>query len=288
MMMSRRFSIVLGVLAVVALLGIAPAGAQQEGTATTRPAAGTATAKAEKKSTELAERNKKATETAEKKSAALAEKAQTAKTERTANKADFETARKAKSLAKLQTAGAKAIDQRTAAIDEFSTDMSENACVSASSTAKTAVTNGLAASKKNLETQKTALAATTTYDSAKTIVQAVFTDNRVFAHLLPAAKGLCRADGTLTLLTEKITKVIATLKADGKDVATLEAELANAKTSITAAAALYESVLGTPGSTGAKTDLDNAVKNTKTARETLAKISLELKKMVAASEESEE
>jgi hypothetical protein len=281
MTMSRRFSIILGALAVVAMLGIVPAAAEQESTATPRPAAGTATAKAEKKSTELAERNKNATATAEKKSATLAEKAKTAKTERTANRTDFDTARKAKSLAKLQAAGAKAIDQRTAAINEFVADMADNACVSAGSSAKTAVTTGLAASKKNLESQKTALAAATTYDAAKTIVQAIFTDNRVFAHLLPAAKGLCRADGALTLLTDKITKAIATLKADGKDTATLEAQLAEAKIAIKAAEALYESVLKTPGGTGAKADLESAIKNTKSAREALATISSELKKLLA-------
>lgn len=285
--MFRRFSIILGALAVVAVLGVVPAAAEQESTATPRPAASTATAIAEKKATQLAERNKKATETAEKKNATLAEKAKTAKTERTANRTDFETARKAKSLAKLQAAGAKAIEHRITAIDEFVADMTDNACAAAGSSAKTTVTTGLAAAKKNVESQKTALAAATTYDAAKTIVQAIFTDNRVFAHLLPAAKGLCRADGALTLLTDKITKAIAALKADGKDTATLEAQLAEAKISINAAQALYESVLKTPGGTGAKADLENAIKNTKSAREALTTISIELKKLLAALESTD-
>lgn len=281
-----RFSIVLGTVSVVLLLGITPVIAEQEGSPTARPTTATATVKAQQKATEQALRSQKATDTATRKATTEADRAKTAKTERETNKTDFETARQAKSLAKLQAAGTKAIEHRLKAINEFVAAIGENTCAKASTATKSTVTTSLAASKKNLETQKTNLAAATTYDLAKPIVQAIFTDNRVFAHLLPAAKGLCRADGTLTLLTDRITKAIAALKAEGKDVISLETQLAEAKKAITAAVALYETVLKTPGNSGAKTDLENAVKNTKIAREALTTISQELKKLVSTLEKT--
>lgn len=200
-----------------------------------------------------------------------------------ANRDAFEAARlekdTTKRLTKLKEEGAKAIDRRLAAIAEFEKQMgSSGRCAKATAATKATITAALASVKTSLAKQKTDLAAATTYDAAKVIVKAIFEDNRVFAHLLPAAVGLCASDLLSTLTTTKLTAAIAALKKAGYDTTAIEASIATAKTAVASAKTFYEKVVKAPGAATANADLVSATKSMKEAKTAMTAAKTEIEK----------
>ena len=124
-------------------------------------------------------------------------------------------------------------------------------------TQRASLVAGIDSTMTNLETvNRPALAAATTRDTVKAACDAIFTDNRVYAVVIPQLMLTIRADqlgsGHDTLVTKSAEKLAA-----GADTTALNALLATAKTKIDGAQAAVVAV--TPASFNADPDGTKAI-----------------------------
>lgn len=171
---------------------------------------------------------------------------------------EFKTATEAQRLAKLKAYGLRLIEHRLEAISKQEDRISTGKCKTVDAVIRAAINDGLADVETNLNAQKTALNAATTLEEAKTIVQNIIKQNRVFIHLLPAANGACMAQRLIALIDGKITDAVNKLEEAGIDTTAIETKMAAAKTDAQAAYDIYLAILKAPGNEGNKAKMGEA------------------------------
>lgn len=199
------------------------------------------------------------------------------KTERddvTSALADLKNATATDRLAKLIAVGDKVVAARQKALTALQTRLTTGNCSGISTDIKTLINTDVAAVNATLTTQKATIDAATTAADARTAIKAVYSNNRVFIHFIPAASGLCSSERIIEITAStKITAALATLTAAGIDTTAITADLNAAKTSATVAQLLFKGVAANPGdtNTSATTDLKTALQDMSSAKDSLGK-----------------
>lgn len=137
--------------------------------------------------------------------------------------------------------GDQEIDRRMQALT--TTTQAIEATRKLSNADKQALSAEVTSATKGLTALKSTLDGATTLTSARTAVQSITADYRVYALLLPKVRLVKVADGQLGLvakfdaLSAQLLQRFAELKAEGKDTSGLEATLSNMNTKVTEAKA---------------------------------------------------
>jgi|GEM_PF-3199640 len=160
---------------------------------------------------------------------------------------EYKNAREDQKLAKLKSYGLRLIEHRLDAIQRQSSLVGRSKCKNIEAEIQAAIKTRLGGIEATLNAQKTTLNAATTVDEAKTIVQGIIKDNRVFIFLLPASNGACLAQRLIALLDGRLTEAVKKLQAVGLDTTAIESKMLTAKTDAKAAYELYIEVLKKSG-----------------------------------------
>lgn len=138
-------------------------------------------------------------------------------------------------LANLKTKGTAEINRRIASLNSVAGKISQTSKLSSSD--QSYLSNEVSTELNGLTSLKNTLNGETTLSAARSDVQSIFNDYRVYALILPKVWLVTTADGeqnTSTKLTTLSTQLQAKITADqqaGKDVTTLQNELSGMETS---------------------------------------------------------
>lgn len=150
---------------------------------------------------------------------------------------------------RLQTiisSGDKEISRRLTSLNNLSTKI--NGMTKLSSSDKASLTSEVNSTISGLNSLKTKLDGETTLTAAKADAQSIFTEYRVYAVVLPKVNLVRVADdelvteSKLTALATKLQTSINTAKTKGKDVTTLQNDLDDLNSKVSAAQAISNSV----------------------------------------------
>ncbi len=136
-------------------------------------------------------------------------------------------------LATLKTKGSAEINRRLTSLNSASSKISTTTKLSASD--KSYLQNEINNEISGLTALQTSLNGETTLSAARTDVQSIFSDYRVYALVLPKTRLVTAADGEqstdtkLTTLATQLQTKITTAQTAGKDVSTLQSDLNDMK-----------------------------------------------------------
>ncbi len=151
-------------------------------------------------------------------------------------------------LNRLKTKGAFEIDRRLTALQNVQNKTEVSTKLAAAE--KEALTKQLKDEIAGLTALKTKLNSETALTSARTDIQSIWLEYRVYALLAPKARLIVVADRLavtgekLRVIMDKLEAKVKGAKAQGKEVADLEVELANMKTKLITAEAAYRDMVG--------------------------------------------
>jgi hypothetical protein len=149
-------------------------------------------------------------------------------------------------LTNIKTKGAAEITRRLTSLNNVLSKINSTTKLSASD--KTTLTNEVNAEITGLQALQTQLAADTTLASAISDAQSIITEYRVYALVLPKIWLVKTADdelvtqGNLTTLAGKLQTRLTAEQTAGKDITTLQDELSDMNTQITAAQKISTSI----------------------------------------------
>ncbi len=194
--------------------------------------------------------------------------------------AAFKAAREADKLTTLKKFGDTAVTNRLNALAKLREKVDSGFCSTINEAVKTLILSDITAIENNLKTQQAKIDDNTQLENGKSQVKNLFSANRVFAHFIPAVRGICVSEKIIELVDNKITPAIAELTTAGKDTAQITTDAAAAKTAASDALALYEKVAAAPGNTAEnRTSLQTANTNLAKARASLAAVKADFEKL---------
>jgi hypothetical protein len=185
---------------------------------------------------------------------------------------EFKAARSDQQLSKLKTYGDRAVSARTDAINRLLTKVSSGRCMKIDEAIKKEITDAIKKVNDNLSEQETAITQGTDLEATKGIVRKVFSENRVFAHIVPAANGACLSQHILNTLNTRIDGAVIKLKDAGLNTSRIEIKVAVAKTDAEAAYSLYLEILNNPGAEGNSDKFTQAKTKLQDVRKTLGDV----------------
>lgn len=157
-----------------------------------------------------------------------------------------QSATSATSQQRLQTIISKGDQEITRRLSTLTNKI--NAATKLSASDKTTLSGEVSDTISGLNTLKTKLDAETTIAAARTDVQDIYTEYRVYAlvapkvNLIKVADDQQAAEAKLTALAQKLQTRIATAQQAGKDVSALQSQLSDMTTNVSAAQAISSGI----------------------------------------------
>lgn len=149
-------------------------------------------------------------------------------------------------LQNIITKGDQEINRRLASLNTLTSKI--NAATKLTGSDKATLTNEVTSTISGLTSLKSKLDADTTIEAAKTDVQSIYSEYRVYAlvtpkiHLIKVADDIQAVDMRLTTLASMLQSRIASDKTAGKDVSALQAKLDDMNSNISSAKAIASKI----------------------------------------------
>lgn len=168
-------------------------------------------------------------------------------------------------LKTTQTFGDQAITARVKALASIS-ERTLKSCNTADATVAKAALDTFST---QLTTNQTELKAASDAEAARSLVKGSLDTTKVFAVLIPATRGYCLTSRQLSETVVKIQTVLDKVKTAGIDTAAMQTSLDTAKTELTAAQAIYKTLMQNPALADAKAQFTTAKTHLTSARTSL-------------------
>src|SRR3989338_6257975 len=195
---------------------------------------------------------------------------------------NFRSARGEKRLEKLKVASKRIVSVRTEALNGLIARLAEsNKCKNLSEAQLSEIKAAIQSIITKLETQDSDIASSTDLTKAKTAIKEVYTNNKVFAAVIPATNGACLATRLTFLIDCRLNTLVEKIKAAGIETAEIEALMTKAKSSAEAAYTVYLGILQNPAAENVRASFSTAKSHLQTTRQELGAVKSALAKLRA-------
>lgn len=167
----------------------------------------------------------------------------------------------------LNQFGGKQISARLEVINQLK-QLPNERCLQLPDDLKGTYLGYIATIEANLKDEQSRLAQVTALADLKTIINEVYTKNRVFMNFSPALAGIC-ASGRLLDLVDQLQGKVKEWQARGADTSALDRSLLAAEESLNQALNIYKGIAQAPSGDSRKVDLEKARALTEAARDSL-------------------
>lgn len=198
--------------------------------------------------------------------------------------------RSAERITNLKAAGVKTIDTRLADVDRLINKINGLSVITSSD--KTALVSILNSAKSGLETLSTKIQGDTDLATLKADIKSIFTAYRIYEVVNPKVSGLIVADRITALITKlqsvsgKLSGLITSVNASGKDTTQMSTFFSDYQTQITAAQSQVAAAktsfeaMDVTDTTAAKTDFEAGKADLKTAMSDLQNARRDLQSII--------